>query len=267
MIVKFSCNNLPLVRSGAFPRIIVINGGQGFVRKPTPDRLLRDARRIARTLPADCSFAVLGYAADPPPGTDIDAIVDAAAVAISDLAGGQKVSLLGISYGGLLACRVAARRPEWLGRLALMASGHRFSDEGAERLRRQMALIDAGDLREFSRAFTTLFRRPWLNALIAISVALGNRRMADGMNPGPAILTYLHAMLDAPAIDLGRIHVPSLILGGSADQFFGDGVMEEAAAGIACAQLHLVSGETHMLPAERPEACRAVLATFLGPIA
>src|SRR5438309_259376 len=62
--------------------ILVLAGGQAFMQRPTRERIERDARRVARLLPTNRSFILLGY--DPSlTGTDsLDAIVlDVAAIA------------------------------------------------------------------------------------------------------------------------------------------------------------------------------------------
>ena len=74
---------LPFAKIGSGPNpIVVLNGGQAFVRRPTPERTERDARRIARLLPKDRTIYIMGYDSAPPPGYSIDMIVgdmDAAA--------------------------------------------------------------------------------------------------------------------------------------------------------------------------------------------
>jgi len=256
---------VPWVRMGDDASLVVIHGGQGFVRQASPERLARDARRVAKIVPAGRSFLLIGY--DPAPAADlsIDEVVAATIEAIAEVAPRAEIDLAGISYGGMIACRVAAARAGLVRRLVLVASGHRFSAGGAEHVRGQVALLEAGDLGGFTRAFTGLFRRRWLNWLIGLAIRRGRRRIEEGMAPAPAIVRYLRAMLAAAPADLSAIGAPALVIGGSADQFFGEGVMEEMAAALPSATLLLLPGETHMAPIEAARKFERAIGAFLAP--
>lgn len=257
-------NGVPFVRVGGDAALVVLNGGQGFVRQPSPERQKRDAARVARLLPIGRAFVLLGYRSDPAPDLSIDALADEMADAIAEVAGDRPVDLLGISYGGMIACRVAARRRRCVRRLVLAASGHRFSGRGAAHVRAQAALLEAGDLVGFTKAFSRLFRRFWFNWLIGLTIQLGGQRVRGGTAPATSVLPYLRAMLHADPPDLAAIHAPTFVIGGAKDQFFGDGVMEELAAGVAAGQLRVLGGETHMAPIERAAAFRSSIAAFIA---
>ena len=67
-----------------------------------------------------------------------------------------------------------------------------------------------------------------------------------------------------------RIRVPTLVIGGTADQFFGPQVFEETAALVPHAKVKLFESETHMLPIERAgdvaEAISIHLRSAGGPV-
>ncbi|MFL5200474.1 MAG: alpha/beta fold hydrolase, partial [Microvirga sp.] len=122
-------NRIPFVKTGSGPApIVVLNGGQAFVRRPTPARAQRDAERIARLLPAGRSVYVLGY--DPAPSADysIGTIVRDVAQILREEIG--PATVIGISFGGFVAARLAADHPDLVKELILMVSAHRFSPEG-----------------------------------------------------------------------------------------------------------------------------------------
>ena len=253
---------IPFIEVGREPRVLVIRGGQAFIRRADPARAARDARRVARLLPKGCGFVLLGYDPDPPPGLDAGAIVRITAAAIEERWSGP-VPVLGTSYGAMVAARLAAERPDLVERLVLVAGVHRFSAEGQQRVRRQMRLAAAGDWPGFAGELTALFRNPWRNAAVRLLVRLSRRRLAQAMAPRDAIVRYLRAMEEAPPVALEAIAAPTLIVGGSADQLYG-GVMEEAATRIAGARLVLLEGETHMAPVERARDVRRAIAAFLA---
>jgi pimeloyl-ACP methyl ester carboxylesterase len=73
-------------------------------------------------------------------------------------------------------------------------------------------------------------------------------------------------VLDDPidTAQLARVTAPCLLVGGTRDQFFGDGMQQRTAALLPRASLELVEGETHMLPVERARHVARILRTFLG---
>jgi pimeloyl-ACP methyl ester carboxylesterase len=254
---------IPLALTGDDIDLIVLNGGQGFVRQSSSKRLIRDAERVAKILPAGRSFALLNYDAEPPLGLTVDDVVAQTAAAIEELAPGRTIDLVGISYGGMIACHLAAAHPERINHLVLVASGHRFSPRGTEHVRRQIALLEAGDEAGFASIFSGLFRNRVLNWLMDVMIRLGRKRVVGGMAPTPVILTYLNAMLSARPAELAAISAPTLVIGGSADQFFGDGIMEEAAAAVRHGTVHILPSETHTAPVEASSGFRDSIQAFL----
>jgi (E)-2-((N-methylformamido)methylene)succinate hydrolase len=248
--------------SGSTP-LLILSGGQAFIRRIDPSRLTRDARRVARMLPAQTSFVLLGY--DPHPRADLsfDMIADDVAAVIKEYWSGR-ASIVGISYGGLVAARVAARWPEQIAHLVLVASAHRFSNEGVRRIRRLILFAKSGDFRSFVDDFVAVCRRPWLNGAIRLRVWLTRGKLDRTMAQPETILRYLCAMLEARPPEISDITARTLVIGGSEDQFFGGDAMPETAAGIPGAKIKLLRGETHMMPIERPGEVAAAIGQFLA---
>jgi pimeloyl-ACP methyl ester carboxylesterase len=258
-------DRIPYARVGSQPDpIIVLAGGQAFMQRPTPERMGRDARRVARVLPDDRSFILLGYDPSLTGAGSLDAIVaDVAAIAGEVGASGQFV---GISYGGVIALQLAAQHPSLVSVLVLLASAHDFSPEGKRRLERQIDCASRGDFAALAAGFIAVFRRPWLNWLLRVRLWARRRRLGETMNDPRIIIRGLRAILD-PRLDdttrLARVTARTLVIGGSRDQFFGDGMLERTAAAVADASLVLFPGETHMVPIERGRAVAARLGAFL----
>ncbi|MBW9064101.1 alpha/beta hydrolase [Rhizobium herbae] len=229
--------------------------------KPDSARLAKDARRIARILPDNRSFVLIGY--DPAPANlsvaglarDINAVI------LQHF--GRQSTLLGISYGAVVAAHVATRFPDSVGKLVLMAGAHEFSTDGRLRLIRQAELARKGLLKPLIQEFTSVFRRPWLNLLLWFRIGLGGNRLVSKLGRREVIVRYLEAMLksELPASDLKSVTADTLIIGGSRDQFFA-GTMPMAAQAIPAAKLVMFDGETHMVPVERAGKVKAQLAAF-----
>jgi pimeloyl-ACP methyl ester carboxylesterase len=243
--------------------VLVLNGGQGFMMKSDDSRMFKDAKRLERILPSERSFVLLGY--DPHPSVvTVDGL--AAEVAqIVDLHFGGRTDLIGISYGGVVAAALARQFPAKVERLVLLASAHRFSEEGSRRIKRQIQLVEAGNPRALLREFSTMFRSPILNWLVALRMRISGAAMSRKFGNHQTIILYLQAMLKSAATgaDLGDIRARSLIVAGSLDQFFGDAI-DEAGACIPHARLSVFKGETHMVPIERGNAVKRALTTFLS---
>ena len=260
---------IPYIRGGSGPRkAVVFFGGNALLKRLDRSDARRYAGTVAALLPPGTTFLILGYEADPPPSYGLDAIVGDLARIVGDEVG--RATVVGLSFGGFVALRFAAARPELVDRLVLLVSAHRFSAEGRERVAAQLACLEAGDLAGLVRANAALFRRPRYNWLVRARLWHGRRsgRFAAGFNDPAAVARAYRALF---AADLGRnaalaagIGAEALVVGGTADQFFGRGAFEETARLIPRARLALLAGERHMLPVERRRDVARLLADFLN---
>ncbi|MET3612901.1 pimeloyl-ACP methyl ester carboxylesterase [Rhizobium aquaticum] len=254
---------LPYTRVGIGPDpVLLINGGQGFMMRSDAARAAKDGNRMARLMPDGCSFIILNY--DPEPGDiSVASIADDVASVIRSELGGRCV-LMGISYGAVIASHVAARSPELVEKLALVAGAPDFDTEGRERLRRQVDLARDGQLLALTREFIAVFRRPWLNLLLRLRLKLWPKRILERLSPPEAIIAYLEAMLayspKEPSLDTSKHDL--LIFGGDRDQFFGEH-LRAAPVTFGEAKVVILSGETHMAPMERGRDLKEALTAFL----
>lgn len=257
---------IPFVKIGSGPNpIVVFNGGQAFVRRLTPERAQRDAKRIARLLPSDRTIYVLGYDPAPPAGYSIDMIVQDMSQILREETG--PASVMGISYGGFVAAHLAAEHPGLVKALILMVSAHRFSDGGRRSIERQIECAWQGDFQGLLDEFGLVFRRPWFNWLLRLRFRQERKKLHEKMGDPATIVRGLHAVTGG---DFGqdpswlqRIQAPTLVVGGTKDQFFDIEAMEETVRLIPSAELKLFKNETHMLPVERARDVGKVVKAFL----
>jgi pimeloyl-ACP methyl ester carboxylesterase len=228
--------------------LIVFNGGQGFVRKFSRERAERDAERVARLLPEGQRFDLIGHDADPPEDLTLDSIADQIAGLLDRYE--TPPVILDLSFGGVVATRLAARHPQRVVGLGLIASAHRFSPSGVARIQSQIDALQRGDMRCFLQNFAAVFRNPLLNVMLAGMLWLRRSSIVEALNDPAVIIRYLELVSQTDGVDLSAIRAPVLILGGSRDQFFGDGVMEELARQVARPTLAVLDRETHMAPVE-----------------
>jgi pimeloyl-ACP methyl ester carboxylesterase len=174
----------------------------------------------------------------------------------------------GISLGGFVAMRLAARHPELVRRLVLLVSAHRFSPGGWRMMERQFAALERGDFPTLLRENALLFRRPWYNWLIRFKLWKDGDRVSNGFRDAAAILHDYRQLFGADfkhnADYARRIASPALVIGGTADQLFDREALEEAAALIPGARLRLFERETHMVPIEKSGAVADAIADFLS---
>jgi pimeloyl-ACP methyl ester carboxylesterase len=112
-----------------------------------------------------------------------------------------------------------------------------------------------------------LFRRPWYNWLVRLKLWKDRDRLASEFKDPALILRSYRSLFSDDfkrnASFARRIQAPTLVLGGTADQFFGPEVFIETAALIPNARVELLDGETHMVPIERSVDVARSLARFV----
>jgi len=208
---------------------------------------------------------VLGYEPAPSADYSIGTIVRDVAQILREEIG--PATVVGISFGGFVAARLAADQPELVKELILMVSAHRFSPEGRRSVDRQIAFAWAGDFEGFLDEFGLVFRRPWLNWLIRLRLRQERKQLHETMNDPAVIVRGLNAVagedFGGDPSWLARIAAPTLIVGATRDPFFDVASLEETARLIPSARLQLFNNETHMLPVERARDVAKMVMRFL----
>lgn len=254
--------NVPFIRGGSGERHAVVFFGVNalFKRLDRASDPGRYARQVARLIPGH-RFTILGYT-----GASFQEIVDNLAFAIED----PPDLLAGISFGGFAAMRFAARYPQSVRRLLLLVSAHRFSANGERMVARQMEALERKDWRRLVRENGMLFRRPWYNWLVRLSVSTVAERLAGEARDTAEILHDYRQLLGAELGDNAeyarRIACPTMMIAGTADPFFDRPAIEETASLIPNARLIFFERETHMLPLECATAVAGEIERFLSPL-
>jgi len=163
---------IPYIDGGNGDRCAVVFFGANALFQPL-DRgsPAQYARLVSNVLPPGYRYRILGYDPDPAPQYGFPQIVDDFAAILRDYR--EPPDVIGVSFGGFVAQRLAADHPALLRQLVLLVSAHRFSAAGLARMQRQETLMRVGDLQGFVREMALLFRRPWYNfgARVALSMS------------------------------------------------------------------------------------------------
>jgi pimeloyl-ACP methyl ester carboxylesterase len=223
------------------------------------DALCRTHRVIA--------YDLLGHGASPPVAGDagLDEFVDQLARVVAALVpDGQSFTLVGFSFGGLIAEAFTLKAPERIARLAIIGSV--FDRSEAERAgvadRLRMArrdgprvLIDAALERWYSPEFRS--RQP---AVVEAVAAMLHR------NDPVSFLAAYRIFAEADrylAGRLGAIAVPTLIIAGEHDRGSTPAMARRLAALIPGASFAIIPAARHMLPHEHAHELTDLLQRFL----
>ncbi len=197
---------------------------------------------------------------------DMDTLTDDAAQLIAALRLGR-VHFCGLSMGGFVGMRLAARRPELLRSLILLETTADAEPPGRKPKYRLMAFV--------SRWLGTRLVLPSvMPILFGRSVLADPARAADRAAWRAQILATdrrsiwraLNGVLERPAIhdELGKIATPTLVLVGEEDVATVPAQAERIAAAIKGAELLRIPGAGHSSTVEQPAAVNAAIAAFLA---
>ncbi|KMS52151.1 MULTISPECIES: alpha/beta fold hydrolase [Sphingobium] len=209
--------------------------------------LLCDSRMFGETLAVfPGSVVVDGFYAG---RNRIEAMADYAIAHMPD-----RCALLGHSMGARIALEVVRKAPHRVERLALVDTGvhpvrpgeresrYRLRDIG--RAQGMSALV--GEWLPPMMGFAALRNEALMDALYAMAVAAGL----------PTFEAQIEALLHRPSVDalLPTITCPTVAMVGRQDQWSPVAQHISIAAAIPHAQLRVVEGAGHMMPAEAPRA-------------
>jgi pimeloyl-ACP methyl ester carboxylesterase len=242
---------------GAGPTVLCLHGigSSSAAFAPQVDELAGELRFLAWDAP--------GYAAsgDPDGPLDLDAYADAAADVVRDRADGP-VHVLGVSWGGVIAIRLALRHPD-LVRSLVIADSSRGSGQRPEQAD---AMRDrATELERLGSADFAAVRGPRLVTPEAPSELVERvvATMRDSVrHPGYGYAAASMAATDLTA-ELRDVRTPTLVLCGDGDTVTGVPESQAIAGGIRDAVFVTLRGAGHLANQEAPEAFNAWLSAFV----
>lgn len=179
--------------------------------------------------------------------------VDILAAVVDAVRPGLPVSLIGGSWGGVVAAAYAAARPERVSRLILGSFRTRPNEWLRTLTRRGQALIDAGDLESLGTLFVEGFgegmRPAGQDRLRDQFRRLTPHQLRQLYSTGEALLNH-EDMSDV--IDLTSIRAHTLIVNGAADPIVDADNAAAAAQRIRRCEVRLLPGIGHFLHMEEP---------------
>ncbi len=237
--------------------LLFVQGGPGSV---VPHGLLRGLFRREFDPYLDAGYAVwiVTRRRNMPPSYSSADMADDYAQVIAEEFGGRIDLVVAKSFGGMIGQDLAARHPNSLGHIALVATAAELSAWGKDVDHRMAAAVAAGDLGGAGTVLAEYVipgpRTRWLRELLGPGV--GRRVLGRPGCPPADVLTEARAGLtfDARAV-LPLIRPPVLLLCGGRDAFFPRTVAEETARLIPDCTLivyerwgHLRAGSSRRVP-------------------
>jgi 3-oxoadipate enol-lactonase len=187
----------------------------------------------------------------------IDDLVDDV-LQVLDQIGAERAHVAGVSLGGMVGLRMAAREPSRVRRLAVMFSSAKVDPQG---FLDRAGLARAGGTAQFAPAVVQRWLTPEFAAQHPDLVARLEAMIAGADDEGYAACCEVVAGIDLRE-DLGRITAPTLVVSGSEDPALPPPHQEAVVAGIPGAALLTVRG-AHLANLERTlEVTGGLLAHF-----
>ena len=254
----------PYVRIGSGPENLVILPGITLDNEP-PTRFAAWTYRLGfGRFARDYAVYVINRRRGMPPGyTTRDMAADYAAVLEQELGPSH---IMGFSTGGDIAQHVALNHPGALQSLILVVSASRLSEEGRKTCERWLMLARKGRWQELRADMASVNVTSEANKRLArMFITAFGRFVLKAPSDPQDFLTTLEADLGHDTTGrLGEISAPTLVIGGTEDPFFSEGILRETAGGIPEATLRLYEGVGHGVPKERKRRYEEDVLAFIG---
>lgn len=245
--------DLEVLRSGDGDPIVLLHGMRSLTAASRfPSRLAAHGAMIAPSCP--------GFGGSPRP-KDFDTIYDLIHLqrAVLDAIPGERITLVGLSFGGWLAAEVAAQGHQRLAKLVLVDPvGIKISD------RETVDILDV-----FNRSPAEVRRAAWHDPdrFAPDFDAMEDAEIVRHARDWEALCLYAwHPYMYNPQLPrwLGRIGVPSLVVWGDSDGIVSPDYGRTFARLIPGARFETIAGAGHHPEIERPEELAALIGSFVG---
>lgn len=163
------------------------------------------------------------------------------------------VSVIGESYGGLIAQHLAANHQELIHRLVIAMSAYRFSDEGAKLDMNFAELVYHGKTRAAIRSLAPIIvgNRIKRNLIVFLMSLFGARMLNKSEHPADLLVEGKAEIIHNSKKQLSQITAPTLVIAGDMDYFCPVDLLRETASGIPNAKLVIYKGKGHMVSGKK----------------
>jgi 3-oxoadipate enol-lactonase len=251
---------LPHDEAGSGPAVVLLHAGiadRTMWSELLPEVAAAGFRVVAVDLPGFGEAAVAP--GEQAPWADVLATMDALRI--------DRATLVGNSFGGAVALRVAVVAPERVAALVLVSAPAPALEPSAEleaAWSEEEAALERGDVEGAVRAVVDAWTQPGAPADLRDRVADMQRRAFE-LQAAAGDVAEAPDPLDEDPGALARLGMPALVMSGEADmRDFRTGA-EALARALPDARLASIEGAGHLAPLEAPERFRALLLDMLRP--
>ena len=167
---------------------------------------------------------------------------------LADTVAGDRVALVGASYGGFVCLDFAARHPDLVTALVLLDAPHPDHEESGDLLayaEEEERLVEEGRLEEATDLNVSYWKIPGrLRPMVRRSLELDIREVDE--------------------VDLSAVRAPTLVIVGEHDNVNFREMGERLARELPDAELAVVEGAGHLPSVERPDAVLELVKPFLN---
>jgi 3-oxoadipate enol-lactonase len=206
-------------------------------------------------------YDIRGHGASPvPPGPYSMADLGSDLIALLDRLGIERVSLCGLSIGGMISMWVAAHAPERIERLVLCCTSARLGPP--ESWYERAATVRAEGVGAIADAVLGRWFTPRFHAARPDVIERWRTVLAGTPREGYAGCCEAIAAMDLTP-DLPRIGAPTLVLAGADDPSTPPEHGRRIAGLIPRARMEVVAPAAHLATVERPDLTTAIILRFL----
>jgi 3-oxoadipate enol-lactonase len=186
--------------------------------------------------------------------------------ALLDRTGINRVTLVGLSIGGMIAQHFASLYPDRLQALVLCSTGCQTNETGKKIIEDRIAQVSEGGIEtQVEGSMNRWFTPQFINAAPA-TIDWVKRMYRQTSSAG--FINGCRAMQELDTLDrLSRITAPTLLIPGELDQAFPESVSRTMQSRVKNSQLKVLTGAAHIGNVERPHEFNEILLKFLAEVA
>jgi pimeloyl-ACP methyl ester carboxylesterase len=255
---------IPYVKIGDGPKkLVYFSGGGAFLTSLDSDPIPR-GRGKKKLLALDQTMYMLGYPRNQPSDVTLERIADELAQVIRKHLG--QSTIIGNSFGGMIAIVFAANYPELTEKLILTNCAYALSPSFVIELQKMIRLGERGRILPMLIRMNDLLVDPWPRAMANVATVLSWPKFRKRMNPISDFINPLRSVISRPDSlkqYLPAIKADTVVIGGTADKAHSEALFRETVSLIPNARLMLFPGYGHEMETEHGEAFRVAFQNSL----
>jgi pimeloyl-ACP methyl ester carboxylesterase len=244
----FFLGKIPYAKSGTgTKKAVVFQGSLDLIMSLAADPA-KAVKEYDGYFPPDYTYYVLGYDRNLPAGATIDSIAGDFGQIVEEEIG--RATVIGRSFGGLVALRFAHLFPHLTGKLFLLSAACGLSETGVAFAKNLMKALETDDFPMAVDELASLFTSRVYRGIVKLAMAFMKKKLYEKRNPASTLVNAYTALLNAnlePEKLLPGIVAPTIVIGGTRDRVFSEALYRQTASLVPNGTLHLFEGAGHML--------------------